>query len=158
VRTQPFREALAARQLTNQGYRQFLPRYLKNRRHARRFETVVAPLFPRYLFVIIDQSKDRWRSINGTYGVDRLLMRGSEPEPVPHGVVEQLIGASDGESIIRFKTVLEEGQRVRVTAGPFADFLGQLERLDDSGRVRVLLELMGGRVPVTLRETNVAPI
>lgn len=158
VRTQPHREAPGARQLENQGFRVFLPRFLKSRRHARKFETVLAPLFPRYLFVILDLGRDRWRSVNGTYGVDRLLMRAGEPEPVPHGLVEQLAGAARVDGVVRFSPVLKEGQTIRVTAGPFAELMGRLERLDDQGRVRVLLEIMGGRVPVLLPETLVAPI
>jgi hypothetical protein len=55
VSSQPCRERLAARQPANQGYRSFL-RHLKNRWHARKFETLVVPLFPRYLFGIIDQT------------------------------------------------------------------------------------------------------
>jgi transcriptional antiterminator RfaH len=49
------------------------------------------------------------------------------------------------------------GQGVRVTAGPFADFVGELEHLDDNGRVRVLLEIMGGRMRVDLPQSLVAP-
>jgi transcription antitermination factor NusG len=52
---------------------------------------------------------------------------------------------------------LKEGQSLRVTAGPFADLVGQLEWLDDKRRVRVLLELMGGTVRMTLPLTLVAP-
>jgi transcriptional antiterminator RfaH len=52
---------------------------------------------------------------------------------------------------------LKQGQTVVVTAGPFADLVGQLERLDDNGRVRVLLELMGGKVQVSLPQTQIAP-
>jgi transcriptional antiterminator RfaH len=37
-----------------------------------------------------------------------------------------------------------------VTAGPFADLIGTLERLDDNDRVRVLLDILGGKVPVLL--------
>jgi transcription antitermination factor NusG len=40
---------------------------------------------------------------------------------------------------------------------PFAELMGKLERLDDSGRVPVLLEIMGGTVPVVLQETLVVP-
>ena len=100
VRTQLHREAKAAQQLENQDYRVFLPRFLKSRRHARKFETVLAPLFPRYLFVILDLTRDRWRSVNGTFGVDRLLMRGGEPEPVPCGLVEQLIENADANGVV----------------------------------------------------------
>jgi transcription antitermination factor NusG len=81
-------------------------------------ETISAPLFPRYIFVVVDCTRDRWRSINGTLGVDRLLMYGGEPQPVPHGVVENLITAADLEGNIRFDLRLKEGQTVKVMAGP----------------------------------------
>ena len=157
ARTLPQRELHAAKQLLNQGFRSFVPRYWKNRRHARKVETVSVPLFPRYIFVVVDRTRDRWRSINGTLGVDRLLMNGGEPQPVPHEVVENLIAASDVEGNIRFDSHLKEGQTIKVTAGPFADLVGQLERLDDSGRVRVLLEILGGKVLVALPQNLVAP-
>ena len=148
ARTLPQRELQAAKQLANQDFRAFVPRYWKNRRHARRVETISAPLFPRYIFVILDRSRDRWRSINGTLGVERLLIQGGEPQAVPHGVVESLVDCVDAEGNINFHYQLREGQTLKVTAGPFADLVGQLEWLDDNGRVGVLLELMGGTVRV----------
>jgi transcriptional antiterminator RfaH len=157
ARTLPQRELQAAKQLANQEFRAFLPRYWKNRRHARRVETISAPLFPRYIFVVLDRSRDRWRSINGTLGVERLLMQGGEPHPVPRGVVESLINSIDASGNIQFHYQLKEGQSLKVTAGPFADLVGTLERLDDHGRVRILLELMGGPVRVTLPQTLVSP-
>jgi transcriptional antiterminator RfaH len=157
ARTLPQRELYAARQLTNQGFRSFVPRYWKNRRHARKVETISAPLFPRYIFVVVDRTRDRWRSINGTLGVERLLMYGGEPQAVPVGVVENLVAAADVEGNVRFNFHLKEGQAVKVTAGPFADLVGQLERLDDNGRVRVLLEILGGKVRVVLPQDLLAP-
>jgi transcriptional antiterminator RfaH len=44
---------------------------------------------------------------------------------------------------------------VRVSAGPFADLVGRLQQLDDSGRVRILLEVLGGEVPVLLSQNCV---
>lgn len=158
ARIHPQRESQAARQLANQGFRTFVPRYWKNRRHARKTDIVRVPLFPRYLFVIADLTKDRWRSINGTFGVERLLMQGGEPLPVPSGVVETLIDAADGEGTIQLNQPLEKGQGISVTAGPFADLIGELERLDDNGRVGVLLEIMGRTIRVALPRTCVAPL
>ena len=157
ARTLPQREFHAARQLNNQGFRTFVPRFWKNRRHARKVETISAPLFPRYIFVVVDRTRDRWRSINGTLGVDRLLMYGGEPQAVPLGVVENLIAASDDQGNVRFDLHLKEGDAVKVTAGPFADLIGRLERLEDHGRVRVLLEILGGRVRVALPPGLLAP-
>lgn len=157
ARTLPQRELHAARQLANQGFRIFVPRYRKSRRHARKVETVSVPLFPRYIFVAFDRTRDRWRSINGTFGVDRLLVYGGEPQPVPEGVAENLIKATDEDGNVRFDFHLREGQTVKVTAGPFAELVGQLEGLDENGRVRVLLEIMGGKVRVALPRVMVAP-
>ena len=157
ARTLPQRELHAARQLNNQGFYTFVPRYWKNRRHARKVETISTPLFPRYIFVVVDQTRDRWRSINGTLGVDRLLMYGREPQAVPLGVVENLIAATDAQGNVHFDFDLNVGQSVKVTAGPFANLVGELERLDDNGRVRVLLEILGGRVRVALPRNYLAP-
>jgi transcription elongation factor/antiterminator RfaH len=158
VRTQAQRELQATKQLENQEFRVFLPRHLKNRRHARRVETVSAPLFPQYLFTVLDLTKDRWRCINGTLGVDRVLICAGEPQPVPHGLIESLIQVADADGTICFDFQLREGQTIKVGAGPFADVIGRLEKLDDKGRVNVLLEMLGGTVRVTLPRLLVQPI
>jgi transcription elongation factor/antiterminator RfaH len=158
VRTHAQRELQASKQLANQEFRVFLPRHLKNRRHARKVETVNAPLFPQYLFAILDLTKDRWRSINGTLGVHRVLMSAEEPQPVPHGLVESLIQAATVDGTVSFDFRLREGQTIKIGAGPFADLIGRLERLDDKGRVNVLLEMLGGTVRVTLPRILVQPI
>ena len=157
VRTLAQRERLAVQQLVNQGYRAFLPLHLKTRRHARKVETISAPLFPRYLFTILDLTCDRWRSINGTFGVERLLMSGAKPQAVPHGLVESFISAADEDGTVHFDFHLHEGQSVKVVAGPFANLIGRLERLDDKGRVSVLLELLGGSVRVALPRKFLTP-
>src|SRR5271163_3401837 len=63
------REQLARLHLGAQGFRSFLPRFHKTVRHARSLREVIAPVFPGYVFVVLDLERDRWRSINGTFGV-----------------------------------------------------------------------------------------
>src|SRR5579884_4013707 len=81
------REMAAASHLQNQEFQVFFPRRRKIRRHARKTESVLVAFFPGYLFVSLDLSRHRWRSVNGTYGVAGLVMRGEYPAPVPTGVV-----------------------------------------------------------------------
>ena len=150
MRSLPRQEARAEFHALNQGFRVFLPRISKAVRHARRLRTVRSAIFPTYMFVILDLGRDRWRSINGTFGVASLIMAGETPQPVPIGIVEQLIDFADDQGLVRFERDLSIGQSVRVTSGPFANTIGCLERLDASGRVRVLLEIMGGKVPALL--------
>jgi transcription elongation factor/antiterminator RfaH len=150
VHTQPNRELRANNQLENQGFEVFLPKRLKTIRHARRLTNLAAPFFPRYLFIRLDLTQHRWRSVNGTFGVASLVMQGEMPRPVPRGVVETMTASVDEKGFLCLEQNLRVGAQVRLAAGPFAEKLGILDRLDDSGRVRVLLEIMGGTVPVQL--------
>jgi transcriptional antiterminator RfaH len=148
VNTLPHREFKAKYQLENQGFRLFLPQRLKTVRHARKFSNVQAPFFPRYIFIELDLTVHRWRSVNGTFGVSSLIMQGEQPHPVPRGIVETMIASVDEKDILRFERTLQKGSEVRLIAGPFAQQLGILDRLDDSGRIHVLINIMGGRIRV----------
>lgn len=151
VQSLPHREAGAAMQLRNQGFRVFLPLRLKTWRHARRIETRRVSFFPGYLFVALDIDRDRWRSVNGTFGVLRLVTCGEvRPAAVPQGIVEALMAEADELGCLLLDDRLQAGQAVRILAGAFADRIGELVHLDDAGRVRVLIELLGGRVPVSI--------
>jgi transcription elongation factor/antiterminator RfaH len=158
VHTLPFAEARAEGQLHRQGFRTFQPKRYKTVRHARRLSTVEAPFFPRYLFIVLDLTRQQWRSVNGTFGVSRLVMRGDEPHPVPRGVVEALIAAADARGILQLASRLQVGGPVRLTAGPFAEQLAILDELDDTGRVRVLLDILGRRVAISTGANNVLPV
>ncbi len=147
VRSLPRQEAKAEYNLRHQGFRTFLPRIPKTTRHARKLRHVLAPLFPGYMFVIIAPDRDRWRAINSTIGVASMIMACERPLPVPGGVVDRIIECVCQDGILRGYDELVEGQRVRLLSGPFAEMIGNLERLDPNGRVKVLLDIMGGAVP-----------
>lgn len=157
VQCQTHREKTAAFHLANQQFEVFLPCREKTRHHARRIETVRVPFFPGYLFTKFDITRDRWRAVNGTCGVVRLVAQGDNPSPVPRGVVEALFEASDEDGLLRWQPSLKPGQRVRVATGPLAGFVGELERMTDSQRVRVLLDIMGGHTTLTLPLSQVVP-
>lgn len=153
------RESAAFAHLQNQDFATFLPYRQKTRRHARKIDVVLRPFFPSYLFVQLDLTRHRWRSINGTYGVGRLVMQGDQPAPAPRGVIETLRDACDESGVLHLPgDELKPGQSVRIIVGAFADLIGVIDRLDDSGRVRVLLDIMGGRTPVLLPLENIARV
>ncbi len=146
-------EFRAAMQLEAQGFRVFLPNVVRAVRHARQTRDARTAAFPGYAFVAFDVRRDRWRSINGTFGVASLIMsRDGSPLPVPHGVVETLFDYLDALGVCRFERDLVVGQSVRVIAGPLAQAMGRLARLDARGRVQVLLQILGGEICVTLEK------
>lgn len=157
VHTQPASEERAGLHLATQGYTIFYPRFRKTVRHARKSTCKLAALFPGYLFVKLDTSRDRWRSINGTRGVIRLLTLGDKPQPAPVGVVEDLQAQTDSHGAFVLAPALCVGQRVRIAEGPFANLVGTLQRLDGADRVQVLLDILGRSVPATLQGAMLDP-
>ena len=157
VHTHTHAEAKAAAHLERQGFAIYLPRYRKRRRHARRVETVIAPLFPRYMFVGVDMEAQRWRSIHSTLGVARLVCNGDEPAPVPDLVVEALRRREDEDGMVQLaRRSFEPGTRVQITDGAFASCLGLFEGMRDAERVTVLLDLLGRKVRVLIDELSLA--
>ena len=157
VYAQPYWESTARLRLRAQNFRTFLPLHWKTVHHARKRQTVLAPLFPRYLFVVLDLKRDRWRAVNSTRGVVSLIMQEGLPAPVRSGLVETLIASSTSEGEVLFCSELAPGSRVRLVTGPFAGQLGILRDLTSSGRVRVLIEMMGAHIPTELHGRGVVP-
>jgi transcriptional antiterminator RfaH len=160
VQTHANSEHKAASHLARQNFDIYLPRYLKRRRHARRTETVAAPLFPRYMFVLVDTQTQRWRSIQSTLGVTRLVCHGDRPAPVPANVVEALRRREDAGGLITLdeRPRFSIGDQVQILDGAFSMHLGLYEGISDNKRVTVLLNLLGRKVRVNLDLDLVAAI
>jgi transcriptional antiterminator RfaH len=158
VQTQVNCEAKAAQNLQRQGYDIYLPRYLRRRRHARKVDFTAKPLFPRYMFVAIDMATQRWRAIQSTFGVSRLVCNGDDPALVPDGVVSVLKAREDEKGFIKMdaKPAFAPGDRVRVLAGAFMDNAGLFCGMADHDRVAILLDMLGRKVRVLLDADMVA--
>jgi transcriptional antiterminator RfaH len=156
--TQPHAEAKATAHLSRQGFEIYFPRYLKRRRHARKIETVAAPLFPRYVFVAVDTSAQRWRSIYSTIGIARLVCNGDEPAAVPDAVVDALKSREDAGGFIKldFRSSFRSGDKIRVLDGAFSSYFGLFEGMAERDRIAILLDLLGRKVRVVLDADLVA--
>lgn len=158
VQTQVNGETRAAQNLLRQGFEIYLPRYLKRRRHARKVDFAARPLFPRYLFVAIDVAMQRWRSIQSTQGVSRLVCNGEEPAVVLGGVVAALKAREDTKGFVRMDAAcaFSLGEKVRVLSGAFTDSAGLFDGMGDRDRVAILLDMLGRKVRVYLDADLVA--
>lgn len=148
VHTQPRSEKRAEHNLRLQSYTVFAPFISRKVRHARQSKIVQSPLFPRYIFVRIDLGRDRWLSINSTAGVCELIAVLDRPSPLPAGLVEVLMRAHAGRSAKDIDEEFDVNATVQLSSGPFAELIGRIERVDERGRVQVLLEIMGRAVSV----------
>ena len=157
VHTRPNGELRAVHNLERQGFKTYLARYMKERRHARKVERIQRPLFPRYVFVSLDTDTDRWRSILGTFGVDYLVSNGDKPTPVPDEIIEELREHENelGVIVLPPKT-LRPGEQVQIVEGPFATHTALFQCQTDSERAVFLLQILGRQVRATMAYTSVA--
>ena len=154
VYTRPHAETKALEHLLRQGYQAYLPRYRTRVSHARRRQTVLRPLFPRYLFAGLDRAHDalapdpvdrrrcRCRARRGRAGAGAVRHRRRDSRS------GRTAGSFDRTSTAQS---LRLGELVRVTAGAFEDMVGRLVELRDQDRVVVLLDLLGRAVRAQLR-------
>lgn len=150
--TQPQAERGATRHLKRQGFDAYLPLCRRIRRHARREESVLRPLFPRYVFVALDLQADRWRSVNGTVGVSRLVCQGERPAALPGGVVESLRDGEIDDGVVPLSQLMlfDPGARLRVLDGAFAGQTGIYQAMTAAERVVLLFDLIGRQVRVAV--------
>lgn len=158
VQTRVNGERKAAQNLLQQSYQIYLPLYLKRRRHARKVDFVAKPLFPRYMFVAIDMETQRWRAIQSTHGVSRLVCNGEEAAVVPDGVLGALKAREDERGFVTLgsRPGFAPGDKVRVLAGAFMNSAGLFDGMGDHDRVAILLDLLGRKVRVHLDADLVA--
>ena len=155
AQTQQGSEKLAVIHLRKQRFEAYAP-VVAQQRLVRGLKVMTeTPLFGPYIFVELDLEEDRWRSVNGTRGVVRLLPAGSEePMAVPGGFVEALRGRiesgefnlEEGDTWLKSLVV---GDNVTVASGGMVDRVGRfLGR--DRGRVVVLMQLLSREIEVRI--------
>lgn len=149
---------IAERNLLRQGLRTFLPMQEETRRVRGKFVTQMRPLFPGYIFVSLDILRGRWRVVNSTYGVTRLVSFGDEPAPVPLDLVSELMLRCDRDGKLLPPRLLNPGDEVKVTKGPFADFVAKVESIAPDQRVWVLMDIMGSQTRVAVRAEHLRSV
>lgn len=115
-------------------------------------------VFPGYLLVRMILDDDSWLVVRTTEGVTGFVGTGTKPTPVFDKEVEAIMKFVAQEQP-KFKAKFSPGEAVKVTDGPFADFLGTVESIDEEkGKLRVLVSIFDRETPVELDFLQVSKI
>lgn len=107
-------------------------------------------IFPGYLLVKMDLSDDSWLAVRTTPGITGFVGIDNKPTPLSESEVQN-IQKFVSSPAKRFKTKLSVGEAVKITDGPFTDFLGTVNEVDEAkGRIKVLVSIFGRETPVDL--------
>jgi transcriptional antiterminator NusG len=107
-------------------------------------------ILPGYILVQMELSDQSWNIVRNTPGVTGFVGSGNKPTPLEEGEVNKILKQMEAEAP-RVRVGFRKGQSVRVTSGPFIDFVGVVDEISlDKGKVKVLLSLFGRETPVEL--------
>lgn len=126
-------------------------------RHGKKEETK-EKIFPGYILVRMNLEDDSWLAVRTTPGVTAFVGVGNKPTPIPDQEVDTIVKFSKLEAP-KFKTKFSKGEAVKIIDGPFADFLGMIDTIDEEkGKVKVLVSIFGRETPVELDFLQIAKI
>lgn len=113
-------------------------------------ETVKEHIFPGYVLVRMILTDESWLLVRTTPGVTAFIGAGNKPTPISQKEVEAIKKFSELEEPL-YKTSFSMGEAVKIIDGPFADFLGTIDSMDETkGKLKVLVSIFGRETPVEL--------
>jgi len=115
-----------------------------------RRRTVTRKILPGYVLVEMKMDEKSWSVVRNTPGVTGFVGSGSTPTPLREKEVSEILKQMAAEAP-KVKVGFRKGQSIRVTDGPFIDFVGVVDEINmEKGKVKVLLSLFGQETPVEL--------
>ena len=120
--------------------------------------SVEEKLFPGYMMVLMTMDDDSWYVVRTTPGVTGFVGMGATPTPLAESEVKTLMKFAKMETP-KFEAKFSVGDSVRVNDGPFKDFLGKVDEVnEEQGKVRVLVSVFGRETPLELDFTQVVQL
>ena len=151
IRTKPCQEEIAKMHYVRQGFAVYLPKVQCIRRHARKTEQVMRPLFPGYIFLHLRAEEQDWTAISSTIGSIGAVRFNDYYPPVPDWVIAGIQSRENDNGCIPLKSIgdamLKSGTRVTVALGD-KDIDGIFLDFKDEDRVVVLLDILQRQLPV----------
>ncbi|MGH8886776.1 MAG: transcription termination/antitermination protein NusG [Egibacteraceae bacterium] len=123
-------------------------------------QTVQRKVFPGYVLVRMDLDDDSWYVVRNTPAVTGFVgPPGAKPFPLSIREVEAILHEPEEGVEIIPSVEYEEGENIRVTSGPFADFTGTISEINaDQSKLKVLVSIFGRETPVELGFDQVAKL
>lgn len=113
-------------------------------------------VFPGYIMVRMEMDDESWHVVRNTPGVTGFVSAEDEnekrPKPVPleEDEVKNILNQMESATP-RVRVGFSKGQVVRITDGPFVDFMGSVDEVyPERGKVKVLVSFFGRETPVEL--------
>jgi len=110
----------------------------------------IEKVFPGYILIKMILNDDSWLVVRTTEGVTGFVGAGLKPTPISDREVDAIMKFVQQEQP-KFKSKFSLGEAVKITDGPFSDFLGSIQEIDEEkGKIKVLVSIFDRETPVEL--------
>lgn len=152
------KQRIAAMNISSKIFNVIIPtRNIVVVRHGKKEETR-EKIFPGYILIHMILDDESWLAVRTTPGVTAFVGAGIKPTAISDKEVEAIIKFTQLEAP-KFKTKFSKSEAVKIVDGPFADFLGTIDSIDEGkGKVKVLVSIFGRETPVELDFLQVAKL
>lgn len=158
IQTKPGNEHRVEMNLFHQEIEVFLPLLETFQYSHARVLRKIKPLFANYLFAKLDIDAHYYK-VKWTRGVNKILGSGVEPVPMSEKVIQTIRERTGKGNLVKMEEEWREGDPVRINSGPFKELIGVFQKkMSDSGRVRILLNLIGVDVPVQISRWQIKKV
>lgn len=121
-------------------------------------EKIKEKIFPGYILVNMDLTDESWILVRTTPGVTSFVGAENKPTPIRDEEVAAIVEFVDRKEPV-YKAQFSVGEAVKINDGPFSDFLGSVESIDqEKGKIKVLVSIFGRETPVELDFLQVTKI
>ena len=105
---------------------------------------------PGYVLVQMEMTDDSWSLVKNTPGVTGFVGAANKPAPLSREEIDHLLRVPS-EQKPRVRADFEEGETVKIIAGPLSDFTGEIAEINyEQGRLKVLVSIFGRETPAEL--------
>jgi transcriptional antiterminator NusG len=158
IHTKPGNEHRVDSNLSHQEIEVFLPLLESFQYASGKVIQKIKPLFPNYLFAKLDIDLHYYK-VKWTRGVNKILGDGVGPVPISEKVIQTIKERTGKGNLVKMEEEWREGDPVRIHSGPFKELIGIFQKkMSDSGRVRILLNLIGVEVPVQISRWQIKKV
>ena len=109
-------------------------------------------IFPGYLLVEMEMSDKAWHIVKNTPRVIGFVGSGTKPSPLSQQEVDQIIYHAEATAEKpKVQLAFERGENVKIIDGPFSNFTGTVDDLnEDRNTLKVMVTIFGRQTPVEL--------
>lgn len=154
ARNKPNQDKIALINLKLQNFEFFQPTFKTISRRQNKFEEIIKPIFPGYIFISINLEENNWRKINNTRGISSIIVFGNEIPLIGCELIEELKYRFSLNNTQKAADPFKVGMNAEITNGPFAQLIGKIDEIDADQRIWILLDILGTQTRVSINKLN----